>query len=112
MNIRTLTKKLKAKYTFVSGEQHGCIKVGKDGLYGFVNCDGNVVIPLTTGRACNTSVLAPFTSPPPSRLRYQRQWCFVAERRGSFAGFDLLASPNRGAQRYTASHGTSCQTEH
>lgn len=47
MNIRTLTKKLKAKYTFVSGEQHGCIKVGKDGLYGFVNCDGNVVIPLS-----------------------------------------------------------------
>jgi hypothetical protein len=29
MNIRTLTNKLKAKYTFVGGEQHGYIKVGK-----------------------------------------------------------------------------------
>ena len=36
MNIRTLTKKLKAKFTFVGGEQHGFIKVGKKGLYGFV----------------------------------------------------------------------------
>ena len=30
MNIRTLTNKLKAKYTFVGGEQHGYIKVGKN----------------------------------------------------------------------------------
>ena len=29
MNIRSLTKKLKEKYTFVGGEQHGYIKVGK-----------------------------------------------------------------------------------
>ena len=36
MNIRTLTKKLKAKYTFVGGEQHGYIKVGKNGLHGFL----------------------------------------------------------------------------
>ena len=47
MNIRTLTKKLKAKYTFVGGEQHGYIKVGKNGLYGFVDCNGKVVIPLS-----------------------------------------------------------------
>ena len=36
MNIRSLTKKLKAKYTFVGGEQHGYIKVGKNGLLNFV----------------------------------------------------------------------------
>lgn len=47
MNIRTLTKKLKEKYTFVGGEQHDYIKVGKNGLYGFVDCAGKVVIPLS-----------------------------------------------------------------
>ena len=47
MNIRTLTKKLKVKYTFVGGEQHSYIKVGKKGLYGFVDCNGKVVIPLS-----------------------------------------------------------------
>ena len=36
MNIRTLTNKLKKKYTFVGGEQHGYIKVGKNGLLNFV----------------------------------------------------------------------------
>ena len=47
MNIRSLTKKLKEKYTFVGGEQHDYIKVGKNGLYGFVDCAGKVVIPLS-----------------------------------------------------------------
>lgn len=47
MNIRTLTKKLKAKYTFVGGEQHGYVKVGMNDLYGFVDCAGKVVIPLS-----------------------------------------------------------------
>lgn len=47
MNIRSLAKKLKEKYTFVGGEQHDYIKVGKNGLYGFVDCAGKVVIPLS-----------------------------------------------------------------
>lgn len=47
MNIRSLTKKLKAKYTFVGGEQHDYIKVGMNDLYGFVDSAGKVVIPLS-----------------------------------------------------------------